>query len=122
MAVKYQEELEKAGYNVQLPGAVFFGDLVDDVIDLLVEGKNDEEIKELLPRYYVDYYHFYYEVGKKRYFDSLNEFFKSRNQHTSSIIGDKREMKPVSFEDSLLVFAKDSEKKEGIQAIQFIKE
>ena len=70
MKDEYKVVFEGLGYNVKSKGAMFFGDLIGDVRELLKEGKTEEEIKELLPRYYVEYYHFCYEVGSGRIGDT----------------------------------------------------
>ena len=59
MSADYREILENLGFDMKKKGAIFFIDLIGDVQNLLKEGKSEEEIKELLPRYYLEYYHFY---------------------------------------------------------------
>ena len=102
MKDEYKVVFEGLGYNVKSKGAMFFGDLIGDVRVLLKEGKTEEEIKELLPRYYVEYYHFCYEVGRNNYFNELRAFCAERTVNEKT----NKSVLPVGVEDSLLYFAK----------------
>jgi len=75
---QYKELLANLGYDVSLKGAAYFIELIDEVRELFREGKSDEEIKELLPRYYLEYYHFILEVGGVKYMKELKKFSESR--------------------------------------------
>lgn len=94
---EYSDVLKKEGYNVETNGAMFFGSLLDEVRALLAEGKTEEEIKLLLPRYYVEDYHFFFEVGKDRYFKELYDFCASKKAPEGST--------GMNLETSLLFFA-----------------
>ena len=117
----YQMVFEGLGYNVKSKGAMFFGDLIGDVRELLKEGKTEEEIKELLPRYYVEYYHFCYEgIGREKYLNELRNFCAERtvNEQTNKFV------LPLGVEDSLLFFAKmfNGEEKDNDKAKVNVKE
>lgn len=74
MKKTHKAVLKEYGYNLDCQGFVYFDDLVDDVRGLLNDGLEDDEIRELLPRYELEYYHFYYEVGRREYSIDLNTF------------------------------------------------
>ena len=105
MQKQYRELLANLGYDVSLKGAAYFIELIDEVRNLFSEGKSDEEIKELLPRYYLEYYHFILEVGGVKYMKELKKFSDSRRIERA-----KREFrgqslmfsKATTIEDNLL--------------------
>jgi hypothetical protein len=71
--------LGKLGYNINCKGVYYFVDLIDDVRNALKEYDDINFIKkEMLPRYYLEGYHFAFEVGKYRYFEELDKFCNSR--------------------------------------------
>jgi len=57
---------------------MFFSDLIDEVYGLLMNGKSEKEVIELLPCIYLENYHFDYGVGKKTYFIEINKFLDSK--------------------------------------------
>lgn len=100
--------LKELGYSLDSLGSVFFLDLVGDVISLLEEQKSKKDIKILLPRYYLEYYHFYYEIGRYQYLQELESFCQKRKQ---SIKTNKRFKKILridansSVEDTIISFS-----------------
>ena len=78
MKEKYKIILEGLGYDVDCLGALLFSDLIDVVVDLRKSGKNKNEIIELLPRYYLEFYHFIYEIGMKTFYSELGDFLNSK--------------------------------------------
>jgi len=80
MKDEYKEVLRKLGYNIKKDGFAYFVDLIEDVRCLLREFNGDEnKIRDLLPSFYLEYYHFVYEVGRKIYMYNLYDFYNSRS-------------------------------------------
>ena len=106
---EYKEVFESMGYDVELKGAIFFQSLMDGVCELLNKGIEDQEIKKLLPRYYLEDYHFFFEISKERYFKELCEFGLSINKKN-----DKKTTKINDFnlENTLLFLSKMVNNKE----------
>ena len=69
-----REFLIDRGYDTSVEGGNYFVDLVEEVVCFLNQDKSIEEIRELLPSLYLEYYHFYYEVSKFKYMNALNNF------------------------------------------------
>lgn len=109
MTIDEKKFLSSMGYNVELEGSIFFFDLLSDVRTMLEEEKSVEEIKEELPKYYIDYAHFDYEVGQNFYQDALNKFCQSRivdennARINQEVLGNQENM---GVEDTLLFFGK----------------
>ena len=80
MKSRYKNLLDKLGYDTSRVGAMFFGDLISEVSDLLKSSKSEKEVIEMLPSIYLENYHFDYGVGKRTYFIELNKFLlKKKN-------------------------------------------
>jgi len=75
---RYKNLLDNLGYDTSSVGAMFFSDLIDEVYGLLMNGKSEKEVIELLPCIYLENYHFDYGVGKKTYFIEINKFLDSK--------------------------------------------
>lgn len=78
MKSRYKNLLDNLGYDTSSVGAMFFSDLIDEVYGLLMNGKSEKEVIELLPCIYLENYHFDYGVGKKTYFIEINKFLDSK--------------------------------------------
>ena len=108
MNSEYKGVLSALGYNTESKGAILFMDLLNEVRNLLNEEKTEEEIRKLLPRYYLEDYHFCYEIPKNIYFEELKAFCNSRvitdenKSINSEIMGD---FPNSGLEESLLFFA-----------------
>jgi hypothetical protein len=116
---EYKLLLRRLGYDVESKGAVYFLDLIDDVRRLLNEGYNADEVKELLPRYYLENYHFYYEVGRYKYMGELEKFCSSRVVNKKNSAFNRRILKSrgnMNIEDSLIFFAEYFNKLEQKEA------
>ena len=109
---EYREVFSKMGYNVDLYGAGLFESMLEEVRMLLASGATEEEIRKVLPDYYREDFHFYFEIGENEYFEQMKEFCSSRkiSKKEKSIINRKElkipSKKNLSVEDSLLRFAK----------------
>ena len=70
---------EKLGFNSSLDGCGIFDDLVEEIRFLLdTENLSLKEVSEILPSIELEYYHFYYEMGRYQYLGLLEEFVNSR--------------------------------------------
>ena len=58
MKSRYKNLLDKLGYDTSSVGAMFFGDLISEVSDLLKSSKSEKEVIEMLPSIYLENYHF----------------------------------------------------------------
>ena len=107
--------LRSLGYDLNKKGALFFFDLLRDVREMLSKEMSQEEIKEELPKYYIDYSHFDYEVGLKNYYRDLEEFCFSRKvtkdnkKINNQVMG---EVNNMNVENKLIFFATYFNKKE----------
>ena len=61
----YKREFTKLGFDTSIREAQYFYDMIDEVRDLVNEGKTYDEILEMIPRISLEYYHFYYEVPRR---------------------------------------------------------
>ena len=109
MEEEYIKILEKLGYDVILKGSLLFVDLLVDCCEMVKNNKTDDEIRELLPIYYLENYHFYYGIGRKIYMAELDRFCNSR------VVNDENEnfnikmcmpQNNMNLEDSLIFFAR----------------
>lgn len=106
---QYKELLRNLGYDVSLTGAAYFIELIDEVRTLFREGKSEEEIRELLPRYYLEYYHFILEVGGVKYMKELKKFSESRRVKKAKNEFLEQSMlfsEAITIEDNLLSICK----------------
>ena len=78
MKSRYKNLLDNLGYDTSSVGAMFFIDLIDETYGLLVDGKSEEEVINMLPCIYLENYHFDYGVGRKTYFIEINKFLDSK--------------------------------------------
>ena len=95
------------GYDVEKEGALFFFDLLEDVRSMLKEGMSAEEIKKELPKYYIDYAHFDYEIGQNLYQQYLREFCSSRKVDENNFRINQEVLKDqenMGIEETLLFF------------------
>lgn len=90
MKSRYKNLLDNLGYDTSSVGAMFFSDLLDETYGLLVNGKSEEEVIELLPSIYLENYHFDYGVGRKTYFIEINNFLESKKIDKKSRIINRR--------------------------------
>ena len=91
------------GYDIDRKGGMFFIDLMGHVVELQREGKSVEDIKEIIPRYFIEYYHFCYEISRFEYLKELELFCKK-----GYILKSKGEKKKrnESIEDKLIRLSK----------------
>ena len=69
--------LRKKGYNVNIVGCNYFTDLLEEVTNMMLEGKEDSEIKELFPSLCLEFYHFCYEVSRFKFLEEVDYFSKN---------------------------------------------
>ncbi len=114
---------ENLGFDTSLDGSTMFDDLVEEVRILLdTDNINYSTIMKLLPSIEVEYYHFYYEVGRMKYLEDLKAFLDSR------FIDNKRKKKskteyvkvfgtkePIGVEKSIYIVAKLLNKEKDLQ-------
>ena len=121
--MKLNEERKKLyndlGFNSELDGCLFFDDLVEEVRQLMdIDELDYNNIKEILPRLELEFYHFFYEVGRFVYLDEIDKFLKSRKKTPKSktmfseVFGAK---KNVSKEKAVYDLAKYLNKKRDLQ-------
>jgi len=104
-----RETFRSLGYNVDLVGANMYFDIIYEVIDGVKNGLSNEALREMIPAYCLELYHFCYEVGKIRFFDFINEFLNSKKKirkkkQTISVNGISRE--DLGFDNQLIYYAK----------------
>ena len=108
----YRDGFSRMGYDVELFGAGLFESMLNEVRMLLDTGLTEEEIKAMLPDYYREDFHFYFEVGEKEYFKQLKEFCSSKKSlKKEASIRSRKELgvlpkKNINVDESLLHFAK----------------
>ena len=95
----YKREFTKLGFDTSIREAQYFYDMIDEVRTLVNEGKNYDEILEMIPRISLEYYHFYYEVPRRDFESGLSKFLDSRDKLS------KREKQRVKSNSSIMVFA-----------------
>ena len=112
--MSYNEFMRNVGYNIDTKGGMFFIDLMGHVVDMINEGKTEEEIRELIPRYYVEYYHFCYEISRFEYLKELELFCKTGYMLKSK--GEKKK-RNESIEDKLIRFSRRYIKEQRISEV-----
>jgi len=112
--MNYNDFMRSIGYNIDNKGGMFFIDLMGHVVDLINEGKSEEEIKDLIPCYCIEYYHFCYEISKFEYLKELELFCKTGYVLKSK--GEKKKRKE-SLEDKLIRISKRYIKQQRIYEV-----
>lgn len=82
---EYKDFLERNGFDINIVGANFFIDLLEEVVDKLLDNYDVFEIKELFPSICLEYYHFVYEVSRFKYLDELDYFSRNGYRGDSDI-------------------------------------
>lgn len=85
MNINQKDILKGLGFNISLEGTKYFLDIVEDITIEVLKGTTEEEIIKKVPSFCLEYYHFYYEVGKKTFDRELIEFHS--NQHKNKKYG-----------------------------------
>lgn len=100
--------MQNLGYDVSRIEAEYYLDLVSEACQAL-ENNEDEEVIELIPRFYIEYGHFIYEgLGVKNFIKRVDDFYHSIDPSTQNrslhetIYGKKT----PSVEESILLIAK----------------
>ena len=106
---EYSEVLKESGYNIETRGAIYFSSLLDEVRGLLMKGAKSDDVKRLLPRYYLEDYHFFFEVPKDEYFAELNDFNGKR-----VVLKKDKKVPVMGLEDSLIYFANMFNERENL--------
>lgn len=77
-------------------------------IEEIEEKVLDERIKEMLPRFYLEAYHFDLEVGANTYFKRINEFFESKRAKSKNAELHRKIFKNgyADFSDAIVLLAK----------------
>ena len=110
MIIAFKERLKEYGYDVESVGYIYFEDLLVDCIEMIHEDKDIDYIKEMFPRCCLEYYHFFYEVGKKKYFAELEKFCnKGLNENISPTRREKKEKNLPNMDvfDTVMYFANE---------------
>lgn len=99
MFENYLNILGQIGFDSKCRGAIFISSIVSEVITLLEEGIQDEEILKRLPSLYLEDYHFFFEVGRFKYFDEINKCISSRK------VNDKKNSVKIKYNsaDSFII-------------------
>ncbi len=75
MKDEYKNLFRKLGYEVEnCCGAVIYSALIDDVRDLIAEGKSKEEVCEVFPTIKLELCRFYFEMTPETFDKSINKF------------------------------------------------
>lgn len=109
MLDEYKGVLEKFGFDVNTKGFVLFADVTQEIQQLFNEGKTEEEIRELLPSYYLEHYHFIHEIGRNKYFEELKTFCNTRKvpEKQEKLTGKEFGSLPkTGLDDAVIFFAK----------------
>ena len=115
---EYKGVLEKFGFDINTKGAILFLDLVVEIKELFKEGKTEEEIRKVLPSYYLEHYHFIHEIGRDKYFKELRSFCDNRkiSEKQTELNGKEFGSLPkIGLDDSIIFFSRyfsNLEKKE----------
>ena len=111
MKEEYKILFKKLGYDVESKGALLYGALIDDVRDLIVEGKSESEIRDTFPSLCLELYRFCYETTRVRFFNYINSFRSSINvkmrktENKLLELGLTDDGFEMELEDSILYFA-----------------
>lgn len=100
---KYIALFNKLGYHTEKVGSLYFFNVLDEVRNELKNNVEDDEIKAKLPSFYLEDYHFFFEVTKTVYMERINDFLTDRRDVDNDII---KSIEGLDLEDILLVFAK----------------
>ena len=105
----FNDIFQSLGYDITLPGAEMYYDVLCDVIEDKKNGMSNSKILEMIPRYCLEYYHFCYEVGRIKFFQLIDEFRNSkkpiRKKKRKVNVDDLFDNTNLSFEKHLLSFA-----------------
>ena len=121
MKDNYKDLFRKLGYEVENKGALLYGALIEDVIDMMEDDKTEEEIRDIFPSICLELYRFCYETTRNRFFNYIDNFRKSINKKQRKEMRQLLEMGletdgfGLELEDSVIYFAKYfiREKKKG---------
>ncbi len=109
MTKEQKEILKKLGFDNSTKGAKYFVDIVDDVVEDLMNNKEEQEILEAIPSYYMEYAHFFYEVGLIRFKKEIENFHMNKTLEEIDIdlyTEIYEEIENPSIEESILVLGK----------------
>lgn len=81
MFTNQKDILRSLGYNTNLEGTKYFLDIVEEITLEVLKGTKEEEIISKIPSFCLEYYHFYYEVGKKTFDRELYKFHNNQNHN-----------------------------------------
>ena len=115
MIIGYKEKLKEYGYDVESQGYIYFEDLLVDCIEMINDGKDIEYIKEIFPSCCLEYFHFFYEVGNKKYFRELEKFCNKELNDTISpnrVKKQEKELPSMDVFDTVMYFANQFSNKE----------
>ena len=114
MKIDEKSFMNSLGYDIEEVGARFFFDLLSDVRSMISVEMSDDIIRQELPKYYIDYAHFDYEVGQNYYQEELRRFCQSRviDENNVKINAEVGNQENMSLEDTLLFFGHFFEKQE----------
>ena len=118
-----KEFYENLGFDTNFTGSALFDDLVEEVKSLLdTENIKKSDIMKVLPSIEVEYYHFFYEIGRFKYFEDLQSFLDSRFLDRKRIKKSKTEYvkvfgnnDPHGIENSVYKVAKHLNKEKNLQ-------
>lgn len=112
MNIEQKNILRALGFDTEVKGAKYFLDIVEDITYELLKGTDEESIIEKIPSFCLEYYHFYYEVGKNTFYKELTSFHEKRRTHKNKSF-DKtiyesvyKDTKNPSLETSMLAVSK----------------
>lgn len=110
MKDEYKDIFKKLGYNVDIKGAVLFSAILDDVVDMIEEGKNEMEIRDMFPAICLELYRFYFEITRKKFMSDIDLFRSSITRKNRKRVNELLEMgldndgSKLELEDSVLFF------------------
>lgn len=81
MNTNQKDILKSLGFNTDLEGTKYFLDIIEDISIEILKGTEEKEVIEKIPSICLEYYHFYYEIGRKTFESKLTEFHDSRHQN-----------------------------------------
>ena len=115
MSIIVKETFRSLGYNVELPGSEMYFDLIYEVMEGIKEGLSNSEIKEMLPAYGLELYHFCYEIGRFKFYEHIEEFLKSKKKirkKKRTVNVNEINQLDLDFDNQLIYFAKYFVRKE----------